>query len=101
MATVGNGGRLKSVIAACVGLLLATVGRDTFTGAERFTFDNLNLADGIDFVPIAMGLFGLGEILYNLEERQRTRAGARQGHQRLAVPRRPAPVRGAPSVAAR
>ncbi len=69
VATVGNGGRLKSVIAAGLGLLLATIGRDTFTGASRFTFDSLNLADGIDFVPIAMGLFGLGEILYNLEER--------------------------------
>jgi putative tricarboxylic transport membrane protein len=57
------------VVAACIGLLLATVGRDTFTGAERFTFHNLNLGDGLDFVPIAMGLFGLGEILYNLEER--------------------------------
>jgi putative tricarboxylic transport membrane protein len=69
VATVGNGGRTKSVIAAALGLLLATVGRDTFTGASRFTFDSLNLADGIDFVPIAMGLFGLGEILYNIEER--------------------------------
>src|SRR5918992_3145816 len=70
-ATVSSGDPLKAVVAACVGLLLATVGRDTFTGAERFTFDNLNLADGLDFVPIAMGLFGLGEILYNLEERHR------------------------------
>jgi putative tricarboxylic transport membrane protein len=69
VATVGNGGRLKSVIAAGIGLLLATVGRDTFTGASRFTFDSLNLADGIDFVPIAMGIFGIGEILYNLEDR--------------------------------
>jgi putative tricarboxylic transport membrane protein len=71
VATVSGGGRVKALIAACVGLLLATVGRDGFTGAERFTFDNLALADGIDFVPIAMGLFGLGEILYNLEERHR------------------------------
>ncbi|MET7969911.1 tripartite tricarboxylate transporter permease [Micromonospora sp. NPDC005305] len=71
VATVSSGGRLKAVIAACVGLLLATVGRDSFTGAERFTFENLSLADGLDFVPIAMGLFGLGEILYNLEERHR------------------------------
>ncbi|MFC7597798.1 tripartite tricarboxylate transporter permease [Terrabacter sp. GCM10028922] len=68
VSTVGNGGKLKAVIAAAIGLLIATVGRDSFTGAERFTFGNLNLADGIDFVPIAMGLFGLGEILYNLEE---------------------------------
>jgi putative tricarboxylic transport membrane protein len=71
VATVSTGSRLKAVVAACLGLLLATVGRDAFTGAERFTFDNLSLADGIDFVPIAMGLFGLGEILYNLEERHR------------------------------
>jgi putative tricarboxylic transport membrane protein len=71
VATVSVGSRLKAVIAACLGLLLATVGRDAFTGAERFTFDSLSLADGIDFVPIAMGLFGIGEILYNLEERHR------------------------------
>src|SRR5919107_1891688 len=56
-------------IAAVAGVLLATVGRDDFTSTERFTFGNLSLADGIDFVPVAMGLFGLGEILYNLEER--------------------------------
>ncbi|MGY1662028.1 tripartite tricarboxylate transporter permease [Geodermatophilus sp. SYSU D00705] len=71
VSTVSGGDRLKAVIAASVGLLLATVGRDGFTGAERFTFGSLDLADGLDFVPIAMGLFGLGEILYNLEERHR------------------------------
>ncbi|MCV9993502.1 tripartite tricarboxylate transporter permease [Paeniglutamicibacter sp. ZC-3] len=71
VATISNGNKLKAVIAAAVGLLLATAGRDIFTGAERFTFGNLSLADGIDFVPVAMGLFGLGEILYNLEERHR------------------------------
>jgi putative tricarboxylic transport membrane protein len=69
VATVGGGGLLKAVIAAGIGLLLATVGRDGFTGAERFTFDALVLSDGIDFVPIAMGIFGIGEILYNLEDR--------------------------------
>ncbi|WP_346623384.1 tripartite tricarboxylate transporter permease [Blastococcus montanus] len=71
VSTISSGDRVKALIAAAAGLLLATVGRDAFTGAERFTFDNLNLADGLDFVPIAMGLFGLGEILYNLEERHR------------------------------
>ncbi|MEV0622722.1 tripartite tricarboxylate transporter permease [Nonomuraea sp. NPDC050404] len=69
ISAIGNGNKLKAIIAAGVGLLLATVGRDTFTGAERFTFGSLNLAEGIDFIPIAMGLFGLSEILYNLEER--------------------------------
>jgi len=69
VSTVSNGGRLKALVAACLGLLLATVGRDGFTGAERFTFDIMALSDGLDFVPIAMGIFGLGEILYNLEQR--------------------------------
>jgi putative tricarboxylic transport membrane protein len=69
VATIGSGHMLKALIAAALGLLLATVGRDSFTNAERFTFDSLQLADGIDFVVVAMGLFGVGEILYNLEER--------------------------------
>jgi putative tricarboxylic transport membrane protein len=69
VATIGNGNRVKALIAAAIGLLLATIGRDSFSGAERFTFDSLQLSDGIDFVVVAMGLFGVGEILYNLEER--------------------------------
>jgi len=69
VATVSNGGRTKALTAACLGLLLATVGRDAFTGTQRFTFESLSLADGLDFVPIAMGIFGIGEILYNLEAR--------------------------------
>ena len=69
VATIGSGNKLKALIAGTVGLLLATVGRDSFTGASRFTFDSLALADGIDFVVVAMGLFGVGEILYNLEQR--------------------------------
>jgi putative tricarboxylic transport membrane protein len=71
VATIGSGNKLKAMIAGAVGLLLATVGRDSFTGASRFTFDSLQLADGIDFVVVAMGLFGVGEILYNLEQRHR------------------------------
>ncbi len=69
VASVGSGTLVKALIAAGFGLLLATIGRDGFTGSERFTFDVLQLSDGIDFVPIAMGVFGLGEILYNLEDR--------------------------------
>ncbi|MDN5725551.1 MAG: tripartite tricarboxylate transporter permease [Propionibacteriales bacterium] len=68
VATMGNGSRLKALIAAVIGLVLATVGRDIFTGQTRFTFDILEVSDGIDFVVLAMGIFGVGEILYNLEE---------------------------------
>lgn len=69
VATIGNGNTIKALVAAAVGLLLATVGSDSFTSANRFTFDTLQLQSGIDFVVVAMGLFGVGEILYNLEER--------------------------------
>ncbi|GAA1915087.1 tripartite tricarboxylate transporter permease [Nocardioides hwasunensis] len=69
VATIGNGHTVKALAAAAIGLLLATVGSDTFTSADRYTFGSLNLEDGIDFVVVAMGLFGVGEILYNLEER--------------------------------
>jgi putative tricarboxylic transport membrane protein len=66
VSSLGNGSARKAAIAATIGLLLATVGRDPVTGVSRFTFGSDNLADGIDFVIIAMGLFGVGEILYNM-----------------------------------
>ena len=69
VATIGSGHTVKAIIAAAIGLLLATFGRDSFTNTGRFTFDSLQLADGLDFVVVAMGLFGVAEILYNLEER--------------------------------
>lgn len=71
VATIASGSPLRALVAATLGLLLATVGRDSFTGVGRFTFGSLDLADGIDFVVVAMGVFGLGEILYNLEDRHR------------------------------
>lgn len=79
VATISSGNKVKALIAASIGVFLAMVGRDVFTGTERFTFDNLSLSDGIDFVTVAMGLFGLGEILYNLEER----------HKAMATPEKP------------
>lgn len=71
VGTLGNGSVIKSAAAAAAGLLLATVGLDPLLGTPRFTFGTDQLADGIDFVIVAMGLFGVGEILYNLEHRDR------------------------------
>lgn len=59
---------IKSLAMAAVGLLLATVGQDPITGATRFTFGQLSLLDGFDFVAIAMGLFGVAEILHAIEQ---------------------------------
>ncbi|GAA1823284.1 tripartite tricarboxylate transporter permease [Nesterenkonia flava] len=69
VATISNGTMLKALVAAALGLLLAVVGRDGFTGEQRYTAGSLELSDGLQFVPIAMGVFGLAEILYNLEKR--------------------------------
>src|SRR5688572_21579872 len=50
-----------------LGILLGLVGSDVTTGADRLTFGLLELAEGIDFVPLAMGLYAIPEIVRNLE----------------------------------
>jgi putative tricarboxylic transport membrane protein len=54
---------------ATLGLFLSTIGVDIMTGSPRFTFGFVNLLDGLGMVPIVMGLFGVGEVLINLEEK--------------------------------
>ncbi len=58
---------LKGLMTGFLGLLLGTVGLDPVNGSQRFTFGVSRLTDGVDFVVMAMGLFGLAEILCNLE----------------------------------
>ena len=53
-----------------LGLLLGLVGTDVNSGIQRFTFDIVRLADGIGFVVVAMGMFGLAEITRNLENEE-------------------------------
>lgn len=69
VAYIGTRSIAKSLIMATLGLLLATVGQDPVTGSARLMFGITNLLGGLDLVPIAIGLFGIGEILYNLEQR--------------------------------
>ena len=64
--------RARGLLMACVGLLLGSIGTDDIQGVDRFVFGTLYLRDGIGLVPLAMGLFGLGEILYNIEQREET-----------------------------
>ncbi|MFE6508196.1 tripartite tricarboxylate transporter permease [Nocardioides sp. NPDC057767] len=62
---VGLVGRsvLKGLISACLGLLIAMVGIDPVMGLPRFTFDQPHFFDGISYVPVLVGIFGLGELL--------------------------------------
>jgi putative tricarboxylic transport membrane protein len=64
---LARGSVLKAVIMVVFGLLLATVGTDLETGQERLTLGFMDLADGVDFAVLAMGVFGIAEILRNLE----------------------------------
>lgn len=59
---------VKGLISALLGLLIATVGLDVMTGVSRLTFGQLELLNGIDFLPVAMGLFGLAEVLVGVEK---------------------------------
>jgi putative tricarboxylic transport membrane protein len=52
------------VISALIGFALGTVGVDLETGQTRFTFQSAEMIGGIDFIPVAIGLFGLGELYY-------------------------------------
>ncbi len=63
---LAQGSVVKAVAMIMAGLFLGLVGTDVSTGRERFTFGLPELSDGIGFVPIALGIFGLGEIVYNL-----------------------------------
>jgi putative tricarboxylic transport membrane protein len=58
---------LKGLMMGVLGLLLGTIGLDPVDGTPRFTLGLSRLTDGVDFVVMAMGLFGIAEILCNLE----------------------------------
>lgn len=64
---LANGSILHAFGMIVVGLLLGIVGTDVNSGAQRYTFDLPELADGIGFVIVAMGVFGVGEIIANFE----------------------------------
>jgi putative tricarboxylic transport membrane protein len=75
---LAQGSLLHAFGMVVLGLLLGLVGTDVTSGVPRFTFDIPELADGIGFVTVAMGMFGLSEIIRNLEtEAQRTVALAK------------------------
>lgn len=70
---LAHGSVAKALAMVVLGLLLGIVGTDVSSGVSRLTFGIPELGDGLDFVPIAMGLFGLGEIIANLERPQERR----------------------------
>jgi putative tricarboxylic transport membrane protein len=65
---MARGSMAKALMMAAVGIFLGTVGTDLFTGVQKFTFGIKILYDGLGIVPVIMGLFGISEVLLNIEE---------------------------------
>ncbi|EPR21156.1 hypothetical protein L901_17895 [Agrobacterium sp. D14] len=71
---LASGSMLHAVGMIVLGLLLGMVGTDVNTGQMRYTFDYMELVEGINFVVVAMGVFGIGEILSNLGDKEDSRS---------------------------
>jgi putative tricarboxylic transport membrane protein len=67
---LASGSLVKAVGAIVLGLLLGLVGTDVNSGVARYSFNVPELTDGLNFVALAMGLFGFAEIVVNLEQRE-------------------------------
>ena len=63
LASIGEGSPLKNLISGTFGVFLALVGVDLLTSVERFTFGSHDLYDGIGFVPVMIGIFGISELI--------------------------------------
>jgi putative tricarboxylic transport membrane protein len=67
LSYLSSGSMIKALMMASVGMILGGVGMDSISGVYRFTFKIQSLLDGIGIVPVVMGLFGISEVLVNLE----------------------------------
>src|SRR5699024_10544623 len=65
IVSLSKGNMVKGFISMSIGLLLSTVGIDLQTGVYRFTFDIPQLSEGIDFLVVIIGVYAVGEVLYN------------------------------------
>jgi putative tricarboxylic transport membrane protein len=65
---LASGSILKALIAVFLGLWVSCIGIESFSSKLRFTFGSTTLMDGVGIVPICMGLFGIGEVLINMED---------------------------------
>ncbi len=60
---------VRALMMACFGIMVGSIGTDSVSGSSRFTFGITELMDGVGLVPVVMGLFGISEMLLNLETR--------------------------------
>lgn len=68
IASISGTSLAKGIIFGSTGILLATVGIDSITGSIRFTFNNINLLSGINYIPVMIGLFAMSQAFQSIEE---------------------------------
>ncbi len=69
IAGVGSKNVVKALITGCIGILISMMGLDPMTGVTRFTFGNINLLSGVEFIAVMIGAFALAEVLKQIIER--------------------------------
>lgn len=82
---LARGSVIKAIGMAILGLLFGLIGTDVSSGVQRFTFGIVDLFNGLDFVVIAMGVFGITEIIVNLEEPEEKRTSFTQSVSGLGI----------------
>lgn len=87
VVSLGGGTLANALISLFAGILLATVGVDDTYGAHRFTFGVPILADGIDYLVVMVGAYGLGEVFMRMEQGFQSPQLARTGDIRTRLPR--------------
>ncbi len=82
VAALSSKSKLKSAISVVLGLMVGTIGLDTFTGALRFTFDRLELLEGVGMIALLTGMFAFSEIFFMISNdlNKRYSAGSKKLH---------------------
>lgn len=98
MISISHVSLAKGLIVGFIGLALSTVGLDPLLGMKRYVGNNIAILDGIAFIPVMIGLFGIGEMLFQIFENERERNmddvaavkdsvfPTKQEHKKMAVP---------------
>lgn len=83
MISVSGKAIIKGLMTGFIGLFIATIGLDIMVGQPRFTFNQVELLDGISFIPIMIGLFGVGEVLIQITANDKLKVKTKKALGRL------------------
>lgn len=75
MAVAGNS-MIKGLLSGFAGIMISTIGLDPILSVKRFTMSNINLYDGVQFLPVMIGMFGIGEVLNQIFEHRPSQEAA-------------------------